>query len=233
MMSKLAVIVPTRSRPDNIEPIVKAWWQTGAFDVADLWFSYDIDDAAALAYQSKLSRMVEVKGISNHEWRPLVPKLNDGALNLAENHEYPFVAFMGDDHIPRTQLWAHMLVENHMTSRNLIWYGADGFQDQKLPTWWSMDARVIKALGRMVPAPVQHLYCDNAVLALGVAAQTIGYDERILIEHMHPLIGKGKMDAQYERVNRVQQYVRDGDAFRTWVRSGLSGDVKLLADLRR
>lgn len=230
-MTRLAVLVPTRSRPQNIDPIVEAWWKTGAFDVADLWFVYDYDDPTCLTYQSKLSRMAEVRAVQVPQWRPLVTKLNDAAVSMVQNHEYPLVAFMGDDHIPRTQRWAHMLVENHMTSGKLIWYGADGFQDKKLPTWWSMDARVIQTLGRMVPAEVQHLYCDNAILALGEASDSIGYDERILIEHMHPVAGKGDMDAQYERVNRHQQYQRDGEAFRRYLATGLARDATLVRNV--
>jgi hypothetical protein len=225
------VIVPTRSRPQNILPIVEAWWATGAFDVADLWFSYDFDDGQRIRYKRTLERMAEVKAISNPEWMPLVPKLNRGAVSLARFHEYPFVAFMGDDHIPLTPRWAHMLVENHMTSGKKIWYGQDGYQNEKLPTWWSMDSRIIKTLDRMVPAPVQHLFCDNAVLVLGQAAQTIGYDERILIEHRHPLLGKAKSDQQYERVNRPEQYQRDGDAFNAWLRNGLARDATLVRNV--
>lgn len=230
-MTRLAVVVPTRSRPHNIQPIVEAWWKTGAFDAADLWFEYDYDDVEYGKYAQILGTMAEVKAISMPEWQPLVPKLNSAAYSLARYHEYPLVAFMGDDHIPRTQRWAHMLIENHMTSDKLIWYGQDGYQNEKLPTWWSMDARVILALKRMVPAAVQHLFCDNAVLELGKAADSIGYDERILIEHMHPLLGKAKGDAQYERVNRRQQYARDGEAFRAWVRDGLERDATLVRNV--
>jgi hypothetical protein len=229
-VTRLAVLVPTRSRPESIDRIVEAWWLTGAFDVADLWFVYDYDDMRRFDYERKLGSLPEVKAISMPIWRPLVPKLNQAAESMVVNWKYPFVAFMGDDHLPRTQRWAHMLVEDHATSRrpNVV-YGQDGFFDKKLPTWWSMDARVIQALGnRMVPAPVQHLFCDNAVKELGEAADCLDYDERILIEHMHPIHGKGKMDAQYERVNRPQQYDRDGSAFREWQLTRLAEDATLV-----
>jgi hypothetical protein len=78
---------------------------------------------------------------------------------------------------------------------------------------------------------VQHLFCDNAVLELGKAAETIGYDERILIEHMHPVAGKAKMDEQYVRVNRAQQYERDSALFRGWLRDGMEADATLVQSL--
>ena len=120
------------------------------------------------------------------------------------------------------------MIMDHHKNQNWIWYGKDGFQDQNKPTWWSMDAEIIRRLGRMVPAPVQHLYCDDAVKVLGEKAGCLGYDETIMIEHMHPIVGKGQMDEQYARVNRLQQYERDEALFRSWVADGLERDAKIL-----
>lgn len=221
------MVVPTRSRPENIERVVEAWWATGGFDAADLYVVFDLDDMRVYDYDRMLKSMAEVRHRAIGTWKPLVPKLNDVAVELAA--EYPIVAFAGDDHAPRSQRWAHMLVERHLTARKpSIVYGRDGYFNERLPSWWSMDSRIIKALGRMVPAPVQHLFCDNAVMELGKRAGCLIYDERIELEHMHPLFGKGKMDAQYERVNRRQQYDRDGSAFRAWMRDGLGADATLV-----
>lgn len=227
----LAVVVPTRSRPQNVMPIIDAWHATGAFDVARLVFAIDADDIRYDTYLAALKSQLGVTVYVLPEWQPMVPKLDRVALELAA--EFKAVAFMGDDHIPRTQRWAHMLVERHLSqwSRPQIIYGQDGLQDQRLPTWWSMDGRIIKALGRMVPAPVQHLFCDNAVKELGDKSGVLTYDQRILIEHMHPYAGKSKPDDQYVRVNRPQQYQRDGDLFRAWVRDGLAADATIVRSI--
>lgn len=229
-MAELAVVVPTRSRPHNVQRVVQAWHETGGFDAADLHFAYDADDMQAPQYGRLFRSMAEVRNVVLPTWKPLVPKLNQVALNLTMH--YPLVAFMGDDHVPRTQRWAHMLVERHLTGRGpRIVYGQDGFMDSRLPTWWSMDSRIIRTLQGMVPAPVQHMYCDNAVLELGKAAMCLDYDERILIEHMHPVAGKAPTDAQYARVNRPQQYERDRVAFIKWLRHGLATDATLVRSI--
>lgn len=228
-MTDLLVIVPTRSRPQNVKPIVDAWNQTGAFGSADLTFVVDADDMEYERYKLALGQRPGVRMLSAPSWRPLVPKLNDAAMLYAGRFfAYNAIAFMGDDHLPRTPMWAQTLIHNHATHADSIWYGQDGFQNQRLPTWWSMGVNVIRALGRMVPAPVQHLYCDNAVKELGERAGCLHYDERILIEHMHPIAGKAQMDAQYERVNRGQQYERDGEAFRRWLRQQADADATLI-----
>lgn len=226
-MTDLAVLVPTRSRPQNVAPMIEAWFKTGAWGVAELVFILDADDDRIDDYLAEIGKNLAVQRVIAPEWQPLVPKLNRVARKAAE--EYQVVAFMGDDHLPRTELWANRLLTGHMLGRGgMITYGRDGFQDERLPTWWSMHSEVIRKLGRMVPAPVQHLYCDNAVKLLGERAGVLRYDKEILIEHMHPVVGKGKMDAQYERVNRKQQYARDQALFEGWVRDGLTADVSLL-----
>jgi hypothetical protein len=233
-MSDLAVIVPTRSRPQNVAPILKAWSETGAWGVADLWWILDADDMHLSAYMDALQETPGNKLMHIvPEWKPLVPKLNASAVGLRNEFQYRFLAFMGDDHVPRTTMWAHHIIEDHVMRGAGIVYGRDGIQDQRLPTWWSMDGQIIDRLGRMVPAPVQHLYCDNSIKLLGERSGQLGYDDRILIEHMHPIAGKAAMDLQYERVNRRQQYERDEQAFRGWVASGLDQDATLLADIRR
>lgn len=228
-MSKPVVLVPTRSRPQNVEAVVDAWWQTGAFGPLDLVFVYDADDLHVDEYRAAVSYHVGAQFIEMPEWMPMVPKLNQVAVVAAQDR--PFVAFMGDDHLPRTRGWASALYTEHLVHGSAIVYGRDGIQDQRLPTWWSMDSRLINRLGRMVPAPVQHLFCDNAVMELGKRIDSLVYRPDILIEHMHPVAGKGKMDEQYARVNRAQQYERDGAAFRAWMADGREQDATLLADI--
>lgn len=244
-MTRLTVIVPTRSRPQNAKPIIDAWHATGAFGVADLCFGLDLDDQHIGAYRETIQREPCAWATLFPEWMPLVPKMNDMAADavglehiglsgrsIGGRAQGVAVAFMGDDHIPRTPRWAHALVEQHMLSAHpLIVYGRDGLQDRKLPTWWSMDSRIVQALGGMVTSKVQHLFCDNTVKELGKAAECLVYDDRILIEHMHPFAGKGEMDQQYERVNRNEQYHRDGLAFRAWVARGLAGDASLVRSI--
>lgn len=228
-MTELGVLVPTRARPQNMERIVQAWHGTGAFGAADLIIGVDVDDAQLDSYIEFIRSHPEVRVIQLDKWAPMVQKLNLMATMSMER--YPLLAFMGDDHLPRTPMWAHALVQTHRFNQAAIVYGRDGYQDEKLPTWWSMDSRIVQRLGKMVPAPVQHLFCDNAVKELGLAIKSLVFNPQMLIEHMHPAAFKGDMDAQYARVNRLEQYERDGMAFREWTTEGMSQDATLLADI--
>lgn len=229
-VTRTAIIVPSRDRPESVARMIQAWNETGAWGAMDLYWAIDADDPKCPEYIKALDASpggprMHISG----EWEPMVPKLNRVALALADGifgAPYDQIGFMGDDHLPRTLGWAQRIPTEMATSpKPLIVYGRDGLQDEALPTWWVMDARIVRALRRMVPAPVQHLYCDNAIAALGLAAGCLRYLGDILVEHMHPVAGKAEMDDGYYRVNRRQQYERDEAAYAFWLQDGINQDV--------
>jgi hypothetical protein len=218
----LLVIVPSRGRPESVARVVQAWWETEAYEAASLVFAIDEDDPRCREYYSIdycVSRpgITQVSFVALPKWLPMVAKLNQCAT-AAAGAEPPWggIAFMGDDHLPRTKHWAGMLLAELDQTRTGIVYGRDCIQNQRLPTWWAMTPDIIRTLGRMVPADVEHLYCDNAIKDLGEAADCLRYLPDVLIEHMHPVAGKAPMDAGYARVNRQEQYRRDRLAYEQW-----------------
>jgi len=77
----LVVIVPSRGRPANAARVVKAWEETGAFDVASLIFAIDEDDPA---YRDYFPATIGREGggarvFSFPHWRPMVAKLDQAA----------------------------------------------------------------------------------------------------------------------------------------------------------
>ena len=233
-MSDLAVIVPTRGRPANIHNVLRAWDDTDAWTDAQLVLAIDADDTNYGDYV----KIVEdadhrnVFTVVHPKWMQMVPKLNRTATMLAD--QYFALGFAGDDHLPRTMHWARRYVETLRELRHGIVYCDDLYQGPKLPTQWAMTSSIVNALGRMVPAPVDHLYCDNAVLDLGKRTNCIRYLSDVVIEHMHYVVGKAQKDSTYARVNSNQQYQVDGRAYRRWAgsRDGLALDVRRVQRLR-
>jgi hypothetical protein len=223
-MPDLAVIVPTRGRPESLPRIVDAWSTTGGFDSADLILVADDDDPSVGAYEDAWHQ-AQFAGdmIRAARWEPLVPKLNRAVGFFA--HEYFALAFAGDDHLPRTPGWAKTMVDALREMGTGVVYGDDLLQRERLCTSWAMTSDIVRALGRMVPAPVEHMYCDNAVMDLARLAGCLRYLPDVVIEHMHPVVGKAPMDAGYERVNRPEQYRSDELAYGGWLRRGRAADV--------
>lgn len=239
----MIVIVPTRSRPHNVAPLVEAFRETSAFDEGvELYFVADRDDPDFDAYAVAVHdaslitgnerRVVTLLDASHHE--QLVPKLNKAAHYLVVTQRPRHIGFMGDDHRPRTRGWARMYREALDGLGTGVVSCPDGYRPDDLPTQWMMTADIVEALdGRMVPAPVEHLYCDDAIRELGKAAGCYRYLDDCLIEHVHPVAGKTETDEQYDRVNSQVQYRRDRSSYRTWKRDGgLAWDAQAVVNLR-
>lgn len=240
-MPDLAIIIPTRGRPENIRKVIAAWDFTGAWADADMILAVDANDPEIRGYRSVLAgaehrQALYPGGVMLAEysaWQPMVPKLNTTALGLAlGNRDYRALGFAGDDHLPRTIGWAgrYLAVLDELGTGMV--YGDDGYQGIKLSTEWAVTADVVRALGGMVPAPVDHLYCDNAMMDLFGGAGALRHLPEIRIEHMHPVAGKAASDAQYDRVNGSVQYRDDRAKYESWKSSVLSEQIAKVRGLR-
>jgi len=244
MSDRMIVIVPTRTRPHNVAPLVTAFRETGSFeDGVELVFVIDNDDPDLGAYAAQLA-LVEagaspgrqpISWIAASAWEPLVPKLNKAANYLRVTQQPYALGFMGDDHRPRSAGWAKAYREELEMLGTGIVSCPDGYRPDDLPTHWLMTADIVEALGgRMVPPPVHHLYCDDAIRLLAKEAGCWRWRADLLVDHLNPYAGaRAPMDEQYERVNGSEQYRHDRAAYRTWRRhGGLALDVATVRMLR-
>jgi hypothetical protein len=236
-MADLLVIVPTRGRPESVPLVVDSWTATGAWADAYLRFVVDADDPALSEYQRAFSEVADTGRAPGpmhmtvaDMWRPLVPKLNLAATTWAP--QFYAVAFAGDDHRPRTPGWAAAMLAALRDLGTGIVYGDDLLQGERLCTAWAMTSDIVTTLDRMVPAPVEHMYCDNSVMDLGTWAGCLRYLPDVVIEHCHPLAGKSAWDVGYRQVNSAEQYRKDGEAYAAWVTGQLDRDAAAVKALR-
>lgn len=239
-MPDLAILVPTRGRPGNIRKVIGAWDFTNAWDHADLVLIVDADDPELAAYEAVADEVNEpaaegaepVKVVVMDKWMPMVHKLNLVAALYAQTKTYRALGFAGDDHLPQTINWAQRYLTVLAELGSGMVYGDDGYQGIKLGTEWAVTADAVRALSRMVPAPVEHMYCDNSMMDLFDGAGAIRHLPEVRIEHMHPIVGKAKSDEQYERVNHRDQFAKDRAAYEKWKASGLVTDIRAIRALR-
>jgi hypothetical protein len=241
--AELIVIVPTRSRPHNVRPLVRAWRETGAFrDGADVVFVYDNDDPLRAQYLAAFETAVgddpatasQISWLDASRHEQLVPKLNKAADYVRVTRDPYALGFMGDDHHPASTGWvAEYLRELRDVGTGIV-SCSDGYRPDDLPTQWAMTADIVQALGGMVPAPVEHLFCDDAVRDLAQAAGCYRYRVDLLIDHLNPYAGKrAPIDEQYARVNAPEQYARDRPIYRQWKREVLPGQAALISAIRK
>ena len=186
-MTKMLVIVPTRARPESAQRLIETWSELNT--QAHLMFCVDDDDPSLDAYLA-LGADVQVGPRLR-----LGPTLNERA-RLSAN-DYEVLGFMGDDHVPRTQNW-DITISNVLEEMGTgIVYGNDLLQRAALPTAVFMTSDIVRALGYFCPPELLHMYLDNAWLEWGRHAECITYLDDVVIEHMHPALGKAPQDASY------------------------------------
>lgn len=227
-MADLVVIVPSRGRPHTVAEMAEAFKQTCTADT-DLVFALDNSDECRADYVGALR---ELPGLSfwqhtanNHS---MVEALNRAAMCVAAGGLKPSViAFMGDDHRPRTKGWDRAYLDA-LAARPGIVYGNDLIQGAKLPTQCAMSTSVVRALGHMAPPVLTHLYVDNYWRDLGNAAGCLTYLPDVVVEHVHPVAGKAPVDEGYRRVNSPQMYQQDAQAYQAYMAEHRDRDVLAL-----
>jgi hypothetical protein len=229
----LLIIVPTRGRPQNAAAVLDAWTATDAWDHAALCFVIDKDDPAYAGY---MQLAVDSRGAGRWwlreepQWQPMVKKL-DHAANAYANDHYA-LGFAGDDHRPRTHGWAKRYLDTLHELGTGIVHANDLFQGPNLCTEWAMTSDIVRTLGRMVPAPVDHLCSDSSVHDLGTAAGCLRYLDDVIIEHMHPVARKATYDATYELGNSTTRNILDGGTYRHWQNTQMAADIAKVRALR-
>lgn len=230
-MADLVVVVPTRGRPSNAGTLVDAFNATCTASV-ELCFAVDEDDPTLDDY---LPLAGQQDGCPTYvtichcgPWQPMVSKLNAVAASIAARRPRApaAIGFFGDDHLPRTVGWDSSMLAMLDKMHGGIVYGDDLLQGRGLCTAWLMSTSIVATLGRMVPAPVEHMYSDNSVMLLGDEIGRIAYMPHVIIEHRHAIAGKAAWDDGYRAVNSPAQYARDKASFEEWRRSGFAGDVR-------
>ncbi|MCX5202474.1 hypothetical protein OG897_13580 [Streptomyces sp. NBC_00237] len=229
MADDLLVIIPTRGRPASVPALVQAWDDTGA--TADLLFAVDTDDPELAEYKK---HQAALKGDDRFRFtygkrRRLVGTLNQQAAKAAKG--YRFLAFMGDDHRPRSAGWDER-IRICLSGGPGIVYGNDLLQGEAMATAVAMTSDIVATLGYMAPPSMVHLCVDLCWVDWGRGMGRITYLDDMVIEHLHPANGKAELDAGYEEVNGDAMVTADSAAYYEYRDGGaLEADLAKLRQL--
>lgn len=236
-MTDLIIIVPTRERPRQLEPMLRAYAETCRGDTILAFVVDGVDQRDA--YQDRWTRLDDLfqrqRAMIIYETRRrMIGTLNHAAHMIVDSlHPYA-IGYQGDDHRPKTDGWDVFYTNALRDLGTGIVYGDDGHQGANLPTQMAMTADIPHTLGYVVPPVLNHMYCDNYWKELGEGADCITYLPRVRVTHVHPAIHPaGTWDASYQQTNSVGSYDRDKAAYEEFVSSGaLAADIKKIRALR-
>lgn len=212
---KILVCLVTRHRPERAIEAWKAWCQNSAIEAgsdyqrtfSDFMVAYDDDDVCY--HQSMFPGAIMSKMRPAH----LGPALNMRA-NLHSN-DYIAICNIGDDHLIRTKNWDKLMIEKlESIGGHGVLYGNDLVHGEGLATAPVMSCELIKALGWMALPNCNHMYIDNAWMEIGRGIGKLVYMPEIVMEHMHPSVGKAEMDEMYSIANK--QYDADHAGICAW-----------------
>jgi len=220
-MTEMALIVPSRGRPKNIQRLYNALVETES-DV-DLYVGIDQDDPAIEQYL-QLQFDTDITMVVSPERKRFGPTLNTISKYIA--NEYPFLAWCGDDHLPRTKKWDERYRDELKRMNAGIVYGNDLVQGINIPTQMGFTSNIVKALGYAVPEGFIHLFIDNYFLELGKALDGVSYLEDVIVQHFHPCVGNAEQDLTYREANSPENWTNDQRRFHEYMENELNIDAE-------
>jgi hypothetical protein len=183
-----------------------------------LFVVVDEDDENIRDYYDLENNFTEVLTFERGR-KGMADPLNNAARQLVTDERWEYFIFVGDDHRPRTLQWDKVWRINLDDLVTGLVYGDDLFQREQLPTAIGMTRSIVEELNGMIPEGFAHLYLDNFWLRLGQDLNAIRYLPETVIEHLHPVTGKGDWDAGYQEVNSAEINNADSQMFHTYIQS--------------
>jgi hypothetical protein len=211
-----AIIVPSRHRPHNIKELQQSLIDTET--MSRLFVVVDEDDETIRDYYDLENNFTKVLTFERGR-KGMADPLNNAARLLVTVKDWQYFIFVGDDHRPRTKHWDEVWRTNLDNLVTGLVYGDDLFQREQLPTAIGMTRSIVEELNGMIPEGFAHLYLDNFWLRLGQDLNAIRYLPETVIEHLHPIAGKGDWDAGYQEVNSAEINNADSQMFHTYIQS--------------
>jgi hypothetical protein len=204
---KLAITVPTRGRPHNLERLAKAVKETCKLDY-ELFARIDDDDTSVYPELDNVTYVVGPRIF-------FTASLNELA-KIASEQNFTHVAILGDDVLPETIGWDEIMVKS--LPELGVAYGSDGLEHlhpPDLPTHVVVPMEMYRRLGWLGMPTSRHLFLDNAWRELGRLTEFI-YHPDVKLSHLHRWNKAAPDDKTYREANDKQKREDDRIAFETW-----------------
>lgn len=216
-LKDLAVLVPSKGRPHNIDRLVSVMEKTCRGDTT-LIVGLDQDDA------NSYPRMGGVIYEVSDKVTYVVPWMNHLARLYGDKFRY--LGHIGDDNVPRTDGWDVRLME--ALEQTPFAFGNDLYPREpgSLCCHIFMRSEVTETLGYMGPPSIRHMYVDPVWMAWGRACG-ITYLDDVILDHVHYTGGRGGTeDDTYRRSRDLDP--GDREAFYRYCDDHLNSDIYLL-----
>lgn len=187
-------ILPTRSRPQNIQRLIDAWSKTGASTPVEL--CVDSDDPC-------LSQYEEIP--MPHGWELIIGLRGplSAIYNAAhERHRHSeYFGFIADDVVPITSGWDSILIET--AGRDSMAVPAGGHNPGGAPHF-VLGGDLVRSVGWLSLPGLDRLYIDTAWQDIATARGVLRRVPEVVLEHRHFSNKKALIDATYLKHRKAQ-----------------------------
>lgn len=217
----LTILCPTKGRPVAVAETYETFLATKRLDDTEILFIVNRDEDLT-DYPN-----VPLCIVPTREWMNEV--LQEGVDYLLERTDPTYIGFIGDDNRFRTDGWDYAITRSLNEKGGGFAYGNDLMQKDNNCSHVFISTTIVKALGYFGLPGLRHLYIDNAWKTLGLRSHRLYYMPNVIVEHMHPLYGKGETDASYQLSNSPEMYEHDRTVYEAWLVSQASIDAEVVA----
>jgi glycosyltransferase involved in cell wall biosynthesis len=198
----LSIIFPTRNRPANVTRFVDSIFDT-ASNVSDieLCIYLDDDDVVSIPVIEETAKRINTQALQGNI--KIGSHMYNELYRIATGDLFMFAA---DDIVFRTKGWDDIVKQkfNEVADKILFVYGEDGFQRGRIGTHGFIHANWIDAVGYVLPPKLASSYTDEWITELSERVGRKCYLPDLLIEHLHPAVGKAPVDNTYSGRTEIQ-----------------------------
>lgn len=215
--NKILVVMPTRQRPWALVEAAASILRTmSPYVYADLLIVVDRDDPLRFEMSG-----AHVQTVIMEKRIPMLHILNSVIMPRVD--DYDVFAFTADDVRYMTKNW-DLIVWNILKHNLGIVYGDDGIQHERLPTHPWFSSALVKIVGRVAPACLQHYFFDNYLRELGQEAKILYWRPNLITKHLHHSVGGSPNDVIY--AEGEAKFQADKAAFADYLKTGLAADLE-------
>lgn len=229
MLADLAVLVPTRGRPENLKRLIDACHnlQGGTVHVIA---GVDEDDPRLADYKRLAKELPEGDTVLTSAHRRNLVNWTNHLAKLTKGN-YRYYASFGDDMVPATpgwdvKLWGAIEEDFGGTGFSYPW---DGIRDD-IPEAYVLSADIPEALGWIMMPKLSHWYNDNVIADLGHGANCIRQLRGVIVHHWN--VGTGKAAVDQTAIDQGTKIPEDEKIYNEWKRHQRLQDVETIKGLQ-
>ena len=207
----ISILCPTRNRPQNLIRLVDSLVSTVSdIQNVELLVYIDDDDQESIPALSAIAERVNTNAVQGNKL--IGSQMYNELVKMAKGD---IIMFAADDIVFGTPKWDVIVQQefDKFEDKILFVYGEDGFQHGRIGTHGFIHRHWVELLGYVLPPKLASAYTDEWVTELADRAGRRCYMPNLVVEHMHPAVGKAPNDETYTK--RIEVAGNIGEYYKT------------------